>query len=245
MSFEWGSLSSSFSRVFSYWLAQFTESNDSVYDKLSNWVHLYHLLLKFSSHLFNDPFPSVPLWEVSIPACRLLMNRKEIYFPWTIYATRADQKAKLESELEPGMKLPYSAVPVRTQKPCGRSSVSIYSTRYSILFLVKGVFYVTMAVSCLPFLYAFKAFLHCSFKVFILHVTRCMINYLIFRKERLPSCRTKQTFILSPCSYGVYTHFSSLGITAVSCSMLSHPYEIYLAEMLGERCESLKALIVV
>lgn len=40
-------------------------------------------------------------------------------------------------------------------------------------------------------------------------------------------------------------HFSSLGMTAVSCSMLSQLYEIYLPEMLREGYESLEVVVIV
>lgn len=40
-------------------------------------------------------------------------------------------------------------------------------------------------------------------------------------------------------------HFLFPSITAVSCSMLSHLYEIFLPEILREQCESLEVLEIV
>lgn len=105
-------------------------------------------------------------------------------------------------------------------------------------------------IPCLPFLYAFKAFFHCSFKVFIQHVTRwawLIISYFI-RKSYPIAVQSRPSMGIEYFHHGLTVfmlHFSSLGITAVSCSRFSHLYEIYLPEMLREGCESLKVVVII
>lgn len=82
--------------------------------------------------------------------------------------------------------------------------------------------------SCMLLRYLF----HCSCKVLIPHVT--IISY--FTTKSYPIAEQSRLSVGIEYFHHILTvsllHFSSLGITAVSCSMLSHLYESYLPEML-------------